>query len=197
MADRNTFLIIMLVVCIVLLLISMILSSMASSSAKKNLHKDTNAHKYSKYAAIVSGVSVLLISISLIMYYVSTGNDPKVRFHKPVTIREGPIRRAPAPVYEAPPPPSCTERYERYKVTNCNGNVTKTLVDDCDTISQTVNMAPSQPVRQQSNKLSKRNRNPFINQGREMPDTTMNPAYNPRQANTLFGPGDLPDVPGI
>jgi len=66
MSEHNNSLIIMMVVTMVLLFISMVLSSMASSASDSC--KDENAHKYSMYSAITSGVAVLVTGVALWMY---------------------------------------------------------------------------------------------------------------------------------
>ena len=64
MADTNIALIVMMVISIVLLFVSMVLSSMAASNATNEKSKS-----YSTYSAIVSGLAVLLIGISLGLYF--------------------------------------------------------------------------------------------------------------------------------
>lgn len=66
MPNFNTGLIVMMIVTIVLLLASMVLSSMASSSAGEC--KCPDAHNYSMYAALVTGISALLIGGFLGLY---------------------------------------------------------------------------------------------------------------------------------
>jgi cytochrome bd-type quinol oxidase subunit 2 len=66
MGEHNTSLIVMMVVAIVLLFTSMVLSSMASNATEGCT--DENAHKYSMYSAIVSGIAVFLIGIALWFY---------------------------------------------------------------------------------------------------------------------------------
>lgn len=66
MGEHNTSLIVMMVVAMVLLFTSMVLSSMASSAATSCT--DENAHKYSMYSAIVSGVAVFVIGIVMWFY---------------------------------------------------------------------------------------------------------------------------------
>jgi hypothetical protein len=66
MGEHNTSLIVMMVVAIVLLFTSMVLSSMASNATAGCT--DENAHKYSMYSAIVSGVAVFVIGVALWFY---------------------------------------------------------------------------------------------------------------------------------
>ena len=66
--EHNMALIIMMIIAIILLFVAMVLSAMASSAAKKESSKGT-AHKYSMYAAVVCGISVLLIGIALVIYF--------------------------------------------------------------------------------------------------------------------------------
>jgi hypothetical protein len=61
--------IIVLVVSMILLFVSMVLAAMASSDAqKKNLQ---DAQKYSMWSAVVSGLSIALLIVVLIMYIYS------------------------------------------------------------------------------------------------------------------------------
>jgi len=62
----NYTLIAFMILSIILLFVSMVLSAMASDDAKKG-NKD-KSHKYSMWSAIVSGVAVFSIVISLIVY---------------------------------------------------------------------------------------------------------------------------------
>lgn len=66
MAETNMSLIVMMVVAIVLLFTSMVLSSMASTASEGC--PDENAHKYSMWSAIVTGVAALIIGVSLYLY---------------------------------------------------------------------------------------------------------------------------------
>jgi hypothetical protein len=61
-----TALTIILVISIILLFVSMVLSAIASSAAQKN--NITDAHKYSMWSAIVSGLSIALLVIVLVLY---------------------------------------------------------------------------------------------------------------------------------
>lgn len=53
----------------------MVLSSMASSAAKKDLHKKNNAQRYAMYSAVVSGISVFLLGIALLVYIFGGGES--------------------------------------------------------------------------------------------------------------------------
>lgn len=61
-----TAVIVCLVISMILLFISMVLSAMSASAAEKG---DTStARKYSLYSAVVSGLSVVLLVVILVMY---------------------------------------------------------------------------------------------------------------------------------
>jgi hypothetical protein len=64
--EKMVAVIICLVISMVLLFTSMVLSSMAASAASKN--NSNNAHKYSMASAVVSGLSVFLLIVVLILY---------------------------------------------------------------------------------------------------------------------------------
>jgi len=66
MGEHNTSLIVIMIVAIALLFTSMVLSSMASNATEGCTNE--NAHKYSMYSAIVSGVAVFAIGVALWMY---------------------------------------------------------------------------------------------------------------------------------
>ena len=70
----NVALILFMVFTIILLFVAMVFSAMAATDAKKGA--DTckkNCNKYSMWAALVAGLSVALIFVSLIIYiYVSS-----------------------------------------------------------------------------------------------------------------------------
>ena len=59
-------LVVMMGVAIVLLFVSMVFSAMAATSAKKK--EDEKAHSNAKKAALVSGLSVLVLLIALYVY---------------------------------------------------------------------------------------------------------------------------------
>ena len=65
----NVALIIFMVLTIILLFVSMVLSAMASNEARKGSQKcKEDCHKYSMWSALVSGLSVAMIVIALIIY---------------------------------------------------------------------------------------------------------------------------------
>ena len=69
-------LIIFMILAIILLFTSMVLSAMAASDAKKSAAdcKD-GCSKYSTWSAVVSGISVAVILVVLIIYIVSSRKD--------------------------------------------------------------------------------------------------------------------------
>lgn len=66
MGETNTSLIVMMVVAIVLLFTSMVLSSMASTASEGCPNE--NAHKYSMWSAVVTGIAALIIGVFLYLY---------------------------------------------------------------------------------------------------------------------------------
>lgn len=69
MAEHNWGMIIVMVIAILLLFTSMVLSAMAASDATKGGSTcQKNCHTYAMWAAIVNGISVLLIFIAMVMY---------------------------------------------------------------------------------------------------------------------------------
>ena len=69
----NVALILFMVLSIILLFVAMVFSAMASTDAHKGSQKcKENCSKYSMWSALVAGISVALIFVSLIIYiYVS------------------------------------------------------------------------------------------------------------------------------
>jgi uncharacterized membrane protein YjgN (DUF898 family) len=63
----ETTLLVVLVLATVLLFLSMILSAMASSAAADCTNDD--AHKYSMYSAVLCGISAVLMTICIGIYY--------------------------------------------------------------------------------------------------------------------------------
>lgn len=64
----DTTLLVVMVLAAVLLFVSMILSAMASSAAASGCTNE-DAHKYSMYSAVLCGISVVLMAISISIYY--------------------------------------------------------------------------------------------------------------------------------
>jgi Na+/H+ antiporter NhaC len=58
------------VISVALLFISMVFSAMSARKAQEN--DEAYAHKYATVSALVSGLSVLVITIVLVMYIVKT-----------------------------------------------------------------------------------------------------------------------------
>lgn len=78
----NALLLVFMIVAVGLLFSSMVLSAMASSDAQKATGADTNstnyitkAHKYSMWAAIVTGVSSFVIIVVAIFYIYHTRHE--------------------------------------------------------------------------------------------------------------------------
>ena len=63
----GTTVLIVLVISAILLFLSMVLSAMASSAAADCT--DDTAHRYAMYAAILCGISVVVMSIAIGVYY--------------------------------------------------------------------------------------------------------------------------------
>jgi len=69
----NVALVIFMVITIILLFVSMVLAAMASNEAQKGTTKcKEGCHKYAMWSALVSGLAVALIVISLIIYIYTT-----------------------------------------------------------------------------------------------------------------------------
>ncbi len=79
----NVALILFMVFTIILLFVAMVFSAMAATDANKGAQKcKKNCNKYSMWAALVTGLSVALIFISLIIYiYVSREHITKYFGH--------------------------------------------------------------------------------------------------------------------
>lgn len=71
----STALIVCLVVSIILLFVTMVLAAMGASDATKRNFVD--AHKFSTYSSIVSGVSTALLVAVLIIYVYSEYHTSK------------------------------------------------------------------------------------------------------------------------
>lgn len=69
----NTTLIVFMIITIILLFSSMVLASMASVDAQKGGEScDKGAHKYSMWAAIVTGIATAIITVVLVVYVYTT-----------------------------------------------------------------------------------------------------------------------------
>lgn len=80
MTQHNVPMIVMIIIAILLLFTTMVLSAMASSDASKsNDDNCQSCHKYSMYSAIVTGISVFIIFIGLMIYL----------FRKPIAQQTG------------------------------------------------------------------------------------------------------------
>lgn len=77
--EHNVALIVMMIISIILLFVAMVLSAMASTSAKRSCPQDDDTHKYSMYSALVAGLAVFFIAVSLVIYI----------FRRPVYTRIG------------------------------------------------------------------------------------------------------------